>query len=202
VGRKVQYQPYHPACNFASSFQPWTPKESSIESGGFLRRRACRPILQAHGGTRMIAVNRLGPSRCLVSFCQDGSGKRVSAFYTIDIERRLVLSSGAGVLTKEDLLGHMERLSKDPDFDPDFCQLVDFTQITALEFEPDDVRQLAQRNIFSPRSRRAFVVKDDLQFGLARMFEIYRELNGEAGIRVFRTFDEAMDWILIGKAAS
>ena len=71
-----------------------------------------------------------------------------------------------------------------------------------LEVEPEDVRQLAQRNIFSPRSRRAFVVKDDLQFGLARMFEIHRELKGETGIRVFRAFDEAMDWIMVGDTAS
>jgi hypothetical protein len=126
----------------------------------------------------------------------------VSAFYKIDKERKLVLSSGTGVLTKEDILGHMDRLSKDPDFDPNFSQVSDFTQITVLEIGPEDVRQLAQRNIFSPRSRRAFVVKNNLQFGLARMFEIHRELNGETGIRVFRTFDEAMDWILVGNAAS
>lgn len=126
----------------------------------------------------------------------------MSAFYKIDKERRLVLSCGAGVLTKEDISGHMDRLSKDPDFDPDFSQLVDFTHITALEIEPEDVRRFAQRNIFSPRSRRAFVVKDDVQFGLARMFEIHRELNGETGIRVFRTLDEALDWILAGDAVS
>ena len=126
----------------------------------------------------------------------------MSAFYKIDKQRKLVLSSGTGVLTKEDILGHMDRLSKDPDFDPNFSQVSDFTQITVLEIEPEDVRQLAQRNVFSPHSRRAFVVKDDLQFGLARMFEIHRELNGETGIRVFRTFDEAMDWILVGNAAS
>jgi len=64
------------------------------------------------------------------------------------------------------------------------------------------VRQFAQRSIFSSRSRRAFVVKDDLQFGLARMFEIHRDLNGETGIRVFRTLDEALDWILAGDAVS
>ncbi len=126
----------------------------------------------------------------------------MSAFYNIDKERRLVLSSGDGVLTKADLLGHMDQLSKDPDFDPDFSQVLDFRQITALEIGPEDVRQLAQRNIFSPRSRRAFVVKDDLQFGLARMFEIHRELKGETGIRVFRTFDEAMDWIMVRDSAS
>jgi hypothetical protein len=126
----------------------------------------------------------------------------VPAFYKIDKERRLVLSTGAGVLTRTDIWGHMDRLSKDPDFDPEFSQLADFTQITALEIEPADVRQFAQRTIYSPRSRRAFVVKDDLQFGLARMFEIHRDLKGETGIRVFRTLDDALDWILAGDAVS
>jgi hypothetical protein len=126
----------------------------------------------------------------------------VSAFYKIDKERRLVLSFGAGLLTEEDILGHMDRISKDPEFDPSYSQLVDFRQITGIEFGPEDVRQFAERNIFSSRARRAILVKDDLQFGLARMFEIHRELNGETGIRVFRTFDEALDWIVAGDAAS
>ena len=119
----------------------------------------------------------------------------MAAFYKIDKERRLVLSSAAGVFTKEDVLGHMERLSKDPDFDPDFSQLIDFRQVTAFEIGPEDVRQLAERNLFSAHSRRALLVKDDLQFGLARMFEIHRELQGETGIRVFRSLDEALGWI-------
>jgi hypothetical protein len=126
----------------------------------------------------------------------------VSAFYKIDKERRLVLSSGAGQLTKEDILGHMDRLSKDPDFQPEFCQLADFRQIDNVAFGPEEVRQFAERNIYAPGARRAILVKDDLQFGLARMFEIYRELNGENGIRVFRELDEAMDWIVLGHAAS
>ena len=124
------------------------------------------------------------------------------AFYKIDKERRIVLSSGAGVLTRADILGHMDRLSSDPDFDPDYSQIVDFTHFSGVDIGPEDVRQFAQRNIFSPPSRRAFVVKDDLQFGLARMFEIHRELNGETGIGVFRTIDEALDWVLAGDAVS
>jgi hypothetical protein len=96
----------------------------------------------------------------------------------------------------------MERLSNDPDFNPEFSQVSDFMHLTEIDFGPEDVRLFAKRNIFSPRSRRAFVVKDDLQFGLARMFEIHRELNGESGIRVFRTFDEALDWVLVGNTAS
>ena len=135
-------------------------------------------------------------------FWRQGSGEFVPASYKLDKERRLVLSSGTGVLTKEDILGHMDRLSKDPDFAPDFSLLVDFREITGVEFGPEEVRQFAQRNIYLPNSRRAIVVKDDLQFGLARMFEIHRELNGEKGIRVFRNYDEALDLILVGRAAS
>jgi len=126
----------------------------------------------------------------------------VPASYKIDKERGLVMTIGAGVLTREDIQGHMDRLSADPDFDPSFSQLADFREITEVEIEPEDVRQFAQRIIYSSSSRRAFLVKNDLQFGLARMFEIYRELNGETGIRVFRAFDDAMEWIVIGKAAS
>jgi len=159
-------------------------------------------MLHGQKARHMIAHNRPWPLRCLIGICCGGSVECMSAFYNIDKERRLVLSSGTGVLTREDLLGHMDRLSKDPDFDPDFSQVLDFTQITALEIGPEDVRQLAQRSIFSPRSRRAFVVKDDFQYGLARMFEIHRELKGEMGIRVFRTFEEAMDWITVGDASS
>jgi len=39
------------------------------------------------------------------------------------------------------------------------------------------------------------VVPNDVIFGLARMYEILRELQGETGIRVFRTLDEALDWV-------
>jgi len=124
------------------------------------------------------------------------------AFYKIDKDRRLVMSSGSGVLTKGMILAHMDLLSNDPEFDPDFSQITDFTQLTGMDIGPEGIRQLAQRNIFSARSRRAFVVKNNLQFGLARMFQTYRELNGETGIRVFRTIDEALDWILVEKAAS
>jgi hypothetical protein len=126
----------------------------------------------------------------------------VPAFYKIDKERRVVLSSGAGVLNRADIQGHMDRLSSDPDFDPNYSQILDFTHLAGVDIGPEDVRQVAQRNIFSPQSRRAFVVKDDLQFGLARMFEIHRELNGETGIRVFRTIDEALDWVLVGNTVA
>jgi hypothetical protein len=118
------------------------------------------------------------------------------AFYEIDKERRLVLTSGTGVFNKAEALAHQERLLADPDFDPSYSQLLDFTHITKFDFTAADVQQLALRNVFSPESRRAFLVPNDLAFGLGRMFEILREAEGERGIRIFRDLEEALNWVL------
>ena len=107
-----------------------------------------------------------------------------------------MMSTGSGVLTLADLLAHQEKLLADPDFSPDFSQLWDLTNITEVELTSKDVHRLAQRSIFSPDSRRAILVSRDLVFGLARMFEIYRDILGENGIRVFRNLDDALEWVL------
>src|SRR5215467_13199334 len=99
------------------------------------------------------------------------------------------------VLSRADLRSMMNRGLKDPDFDPSFADITDFTKITKIKVSDDDIRELAQRNVFSPHSRRAIVVPNDVIFGLARMYEILRDLQGETGIRVFRTLDEALDWV-------
>ena len=117
-------------------------------------------------------------------------------FYKIDKERRLVMSTYSGVLTIEDALGHQKKLLKDPDFDPSFSQLFDVTRVTDMRLTAEDVRTLAQRTVFSPDSRRAILVSNDLQFGLSRMFGIFRETKGEKRIRVFRDLEEALEWVL------
>ena len=118
------------------------------------------------------------------------------AFYKIDKERKLVMSTGSGVLTLADALAHQEQLLKDPDFSPDFSQLLDFTHITGIELSTEDIQRLARTTIFSANSRRAFLVDSDLKFGLARMFAVFREILGEKGIQVFRNLDDALDWVL------
>lgn len=123
------------------------------------------------------------------------------AFYKIDKERRLVLSSGIGVFNLDDARAHQERLMADPDFDPRYSQLLDFTHVTKIELSAEDVRQLAVRNIFAPDSRRAVLVPNDLAYGLGRMYEILREAAGERGIRIFRNLDDALDWILSKQSA-
>jgi hypothetical protein len=128
-----------------------------------------------------------------------GNAEKMPASYKIDKEQRLVLSSGTGVVTAEDMWAHQRQLSNDKDFDPSFSQLVDLTGVTAIGFTPDDVHGLAERSIFSPQSRRAFVAKRDLLYGLARMFELLREARGKDEIQVFRDRNEALEWLFAEK---
>ena len=122
--------------------------------------------------------------------------RNLPLFYKIDKQRKLVMTTGSGVLTMADSLAHQDRLSKDADFSREFSQLMDLTHVTGVALSTEDIRTLAKTAVFSPKSRRAILVDTDLKFGLARMFETFRDFHGEKGIRVFRNLDEALTWVL------
>jgi hypothetical protein len=120
----------------------------------------------------------------------------VAVSYTIDVERRLILSSASGEVTGTELLSHQARLIRDPDFDPNFHQLADFTGTTRVSVSSEDVRALAARNIFAPGSRRCVIAPTSEIFGLARMFQTFRELSGgKEELQIFRDREEAMRWL-------
>ena len=122
------------------------------------------------------------------------------ADFYIDVPRRMVFSKGIGGLSRADCLDHMNRLQPHPDFRPEFNQLLDFRAITAVNVTNADIIHLAERPVFSPRSRRAFVVTSDLHFGLVRMFTTYREMAGEQGIQIFREMNKALEYLSLAEA--
>ena len=74
-----------------------------------------------------------------------------------------------------DLAKGTELLRSDPDFRPDFDQLVDLSGATGEMLSSEAVRGLArERPLFASGARRAIVVGGDLGFGLARMFQTLR----------------------------
>lgn len=123
------------------------------------------------------------------------------AFYKIDKEHKVVLSTASGVFDLAAALAHQDQLLVDPDFDPTYSQLLDYSHITDVRIDANDVRKLAERSVFWPCSRRAIYVTRDIEYGFARMFEMLRENAGEKGIRVFRNFDDALTWIFAGHDA-
>jgi hypothetical protein len=130
----------------------------------------------------------------------DGGNQAMPCFYRIAKEHRLVLTTLFGVLSLADLLAYREKLLKDPDFDPAYSHIADFTQVGQVAMSAGEVEQFAQFDLFSTESRRALVAPTDEKYGLCRMFEMLREDRGETGVRVFRTLDEALDWVFPGGA--
>ncbi len=120
------------------------------------------------------------------------------ADYQIDKTQGLVLSRASGVMLREDLIGHGERLRADPDFKPHYRQLWDFTELTKSELSYAELSVMAKINVFAPTSRRAILAPVDVVFGMARMFQTLRESEGETGIRVFRKRSEALRWLETG----
>lgn len=115
--------------------------------------------------------------------------------YRIDAARALVLSAAAGVVTDADLLEHQQRLRGDPDFQPWFRQLFDFTTATENEVTGRGVRQLAIAPAFGKGSKRALLVGEDSAFGLARMFQTLRDEHADESIEIFRDERAARAWL-------
>ena len=84
---------------------------------------------------------------------------------------------------------------RDPSFDPTFSQLADFGPVTRVSIPSEDLRLLAARNFFGPQAKRCLVVPTSEMFGLARVFQVFREINGAPEqMRVFRDREEALLW--------
>ena len=122
-------------------------------------------------------------------------GSDMNLRYSIDKQRRLILTTAEGRVMFDDIRGHQDRLLANPDFDPSFDQLIDATAATNLEISADEARALANRRIFSPKSRRALVATEPHIFGLGRMMEIYHEGLKSADVHVFYSMDAALNWL-------
>jgi hypothetical protein len=88
---------------------------------------------------------------------------------------------------------HQDQLLRDPNFDPNFDQLNDYTVATNAAMSVEQVRDFARRSVFSPTSRRAIVATKPDHFGLGRVYEAYH--SERANVQVFYDRDKALKWL-------
>ena len=97
-----------------------------------------------------------------------------------------MITTAWGRAAIDEFLGQQEQLLSDPDFSPEFDQLLDGSGVTELAVSTSDVKTFTTTNIFSPTSRRAFVAPNPAYFGMGRMAETYNSLRQRPSqIRVF-----------------
>ena len=116
------------------------------------------------------------------------------ATYSIDTERKLVISRAWGVMTSADVREHRRALRSDPLFDRSYRELVDMSGITEDLVDLGAKQEMSQDQLFAPGVRRAWVAPDDYPFAMARMYATAAEKRGQA-IGVFRSRKEAEEWL-------
>ena len=121
--------------------------------------------------------------------------------YRIDTMQRIVVATASGTLTVDDLFGYQRDAWKHEEV-RGFNELVDMRKVDLLT--PPPATQLRSFAGFAAsmdeavgESRLAIVAKDDLDFGLARMFQTYRELNpgSKKQVQVFRSLKDALAYL-------
>ena len=116
--------------------------------------------------------------------------------YVVYKDRRLVISTGSGLVTWSEIKARQDETQTDPNFDPEFNQIVDLRTVTGFVMTPDETRLLAQRHIFSADSKRAFVAPDPSVFGVGRMWGTFTELSeSPSDVRVFYDLPSALKWL-------
>ena len=114
--------------------------------------------------------------------------------YSIDKAQRLVRTSGSETVTFNETKSHQDSLLADPDFNPHFDQLIDLTSVTTLSISFEEARMLARRNLFSSKSRRAFVSPAAAILGMERFMEALVS-QGATQTDVFADAPRALAWL-------
>lgn len=116
--------------------------------------------------------------------------------YIIHKQKRLVITTGWDRITFDEAKAHQDQLLNDPDFDPEFNQLLDGTAATDYALAGDQIRLIVSRRVFSPTSRRALVVSSNYAYGIARMLATYYEMSEVASpMSIFHDRDSALKWL-------
>lgn len=118
--------------------------------------------------------------------------------YSIDVERKLILTTAEGVLTDAEIMDHKEELLRDPALLAGMRQLTDTRAVTDLRVTPAGVAAFAgfdrARGDGMGDFKLAIVAEGDLIFGMARMYQGTTDADGDA-VGIFRTPDEARAWL-------
>ena len=90
----------------------------------------------------------------------------------IDPQRRVVHSAFYGRITDAEFLGHHKRIASDPDFNSQFADIVDFSDVTDPAISESAVAALAANpSLFSSSAIHIVIAPDAVMFRLGARFK-------------------------------
>ena len=128
-------------------------------------------------------------------------GLEVPISYEIDTVAQLVISRITGVLTHEDILGYQHSVWSRPEV-VGFDELIDVSAVERIAFESarrvgELAAAAAQTDATAHPGRLAIVAPTAESYGLARMYQTFRETTpgNTRTVMVFRDLSEAWAWL-------
>jgi hypothetical protein len=121
--------------------------------------------------------------------------------YQIDHDRRVVLATGRGVVTPQDVFAYQREVWSRPDV-AGYNELFDMTEVERIVAPSSgSIQELAaisaRMDLPALLSKFAIVAPENLEFGIARMYGTYRDLEERSTkkVAVFRTRSDALAWL-------
>jgi hypothetical protein len=116
----------------------------------------------------------------------------VNLNYRVDAERSVIYVEASLLVTSEELMQGASWITSDPAFHPDIRVLLDFTGATDWALRADHLSLLGSLPCFSPRSRRAIVVREGLP---QAMFAVHKFSAHPGSVRTFSKRALAVAWL-------
>lgn len=119
--------------------------------------------------------------------------------YRIDEGQKLVVTTVVGRISEAEVRAHAASAERDPRVHACDRSIVDITESAAPSFDGRVISELAMTaqglgELLSVR-RVALIAPTDASYGLARVFQGFREGTGGGEVQVFRNRPEAEAWL-------
>ena len=109
----------------------------------------------------------------------------------IDLQRRVVYSAFYGRITDAELSSHRAAIAREPDFNPQFSDIVDFSDVTETDISENTIaRMAASESLFSASVSHIVVAPGDPVLSLAGKFKQLAQ-QSRPNFHVVRTRAEA-----------
>ena len=114
--------------------------------------------------------------------------------YKIYPDDNLIVTIFSGTFTVEDILQLRQRIQQDSEYRADYSVIDDVTRVEEVDADFTRMLPVTSGIIIKRGIRRALVAKTDLQFGMARTYQLLSESEGHM-FKVLRDYDKALAWI-------
>jgi len=109
----------------------------------------------------------------------------------IDPQRKVVYSTFYGDVTDAELLGHGKAIGSDPDFNPEFSEIVDFSSVTNVAISESALTALAANpSLFKSSVVHIVVAPTEALFQLVSKYKDFAQ-SSRPNLFVVRTRSEA-----------